>query len=217
MLFRDRTHAGRCLAAALADFRGNPSLLVLGLPRGGVVVAFSIDEAIRARLDVFLVRKLGVPGQEELAMGAIADGNVLVKNQSVLASADISQAAFDVVLRRERAELARREAAYRSDRLPPEIAGRSIVLVDDGLATGATMRAAIEGVRLQRPAQIAVAVPVAAASVCEPLQNMVEDFICLETPEPFFGVGQWYQHFRQISDEEVRQLLDEASRRLPAA
>ncbi len=214
MIFRDRTDAGRRLAARLVDYRNETNLLILGLPRGGVIVAFEVAEALHAALDVFVVRKLGVPGREELAMGAIASGNVLVKNRSVLATGDIAEATFDVVVQREREELARSEVAYRGDRAPPAIPGRLVILVDDGLATGATMQAAIEGVRMQQPARIAVAVPVAAPSTCERLRGMVEEFVCLETPERFLGVSQWYKDFRQIGDEEVRQLLEEAQERL---
>jgi putative phosphoribosyl transferase len=214
MIFQDRTDAGRRLAARMADYLNEPNVLILGLPRGGVIVAFEVAEALHAPLDVFVVRKLGVPGREELAMGAIASGNVLVENRSVLAAANIPKSAFDSVVEQEREELTRREVMYRGRQAPPMILGRSVILVDDGLATGATMQAAIEGVRMQRPARIIVAVPVAAPSTCEKLRGMVEDFICLETPVRFFGVGQWYKDFRQISDEEVYQLLEAANRRL---
>jgi putative phosphoribosyl transferase len=214
MIFRDRTDAGRRLAARMSDYLNEPDVLILGLPRGGVIVAFEVADALHAPLDVFVVRKLGVPGREELAMGAIASGNVLVKNRSVLAAVDIAKAVFDLVVQREREELMRREVAYRGNRALPAILGRSVVLVDDGLATGATMQAAIKGVRMRRPARIIVAVPVAAPSTCDKLREMVEDFICLETPERFVGVGQWYKDFRQIGDEEVHQLLEEANQRL---
>ena len=216
VVFQDRAEAGQRLAARMADYRGAPDLLILGLPRGGVVVAFEIAEALHAPLDVFVVRKLGVPGQEELAMGAIATGNVLVKNRAVLDALSFSENVLQTVIQREREELTRREAAYRGDRAPPTVSGRPVILVDDGLATGATMQAAIEGVRMLQPARIIVAVPVAAPSVCERLRPMIEDFVCLETPEPFWGVSQWYQDFRQTSDEEVRELLEKASQRLSA-
>ena len=211
VVFQDRTEAGQSLAARMADYRSEPNVLILGLPGGGVVVAFEIAEALHAPLDVFVVRKLGVPGREELAMGAIASGNVLVKNRAVLDAVDISESLFEAVVEREREELARREFVYRGDRTPPAIAGRSVILVDDGLATGATMQAAIEGVRMQQPARIIVAVPVAAPPIYERLRRMVDDFVCLERPEPFLGVSQWYKDFRQTSDEEVRHLLEEAN------
>jgi putative phosphoribosyl transferase len=216
MMFQDRCDAGRCLAARLAEYRGAPNLLLLGLPRGGVVVAFQIAAVLHVPFDVLVVRKLGVPGREELAMGAIANGNVVVRNPSVLEAADISDSVFQEVVERERAELARREIIYREHRPLPAIHDRSVILVDDGLATGATMQAAIEAVRMQQPASLVVAVPVAALSTCKTLRPMVDDLVCLATPRRFVGVGQWYRDFGQTTDEEVRQLLDEANQRLMA-
>jgi putative phosphoribosyl transferase len=213
MVFQDRTDAGRRLATRMAGYRSEPNLLILGLPRGGVAVAFEIAKALHAPLDIFVVRKLGVPGQEELAMGAIASGNVLVRNLSVLDALHISESVFRAVVERERDELKRREVVYRGHRAPPAISGRSIIVVDDGLATGATMQAAIEGVRTQKPARIVVAVPVAAPCTYEKLRGMVDDFIWLATPERFYGVSQLYKDFSETSDEEVHQLLEEAQER----
>jgi predicted phosphoribosyltransferase len=211
MIFRDRNDAGRQLTARLGSYYEVPNLLVLGLPRGGVVVAFEVAQSLHALLDVFVVRKLGVPGHEELAMGAIASGGVVVLNESVLGSLDIPDDVLQQVIARAREELLRRENAYRNHRPPPEIRNRTVILVDDGLATGASMQAAVEGLRLQQPAQIVVAVPVAAPSTYEKLRPMVDDLVCVATPEPFYGVGQWYEDFRQTTDEEVRQLLEQAN------
>lgn len=208
MHFSDRAHAGRVLATALSHYAGLPNLLVLGLPRGGVVVAFEVAEALHAPLDTLVVRKLGVPGHEELAMGAIATGEIVVVNQNVVESLEIPDEVFQAVVARQREELARREAVYRRDRPPPQIRGRSVIVVDDGLATGATMHAAVEALRTQQPERILVAVPVAAVSTYRSLLPEVDDLVCLATPEPFYGVGQWYDDFSQTSDEEVRELLE---------
>ncbi len=196
--------------------RDGLDLLLLGLARGGVAVAFEVAVALHARLDVLVVRKLGVPGRKELAMGAIAPGNVVVKNPSVLAASDISDEMFQAAVDGQRAVLAQNEAAYRGPRPAMIIQNRLVVLIDDGLATGASMQAAVEAVRVQEAARVEVAVPVAAREACRKLRPLVDDLICLETPEPFFGVGQWYDDFRQISDEEVRQLLEPAEQRLMA-
>ena len=210
MIFRDHTDAGRRLASRLGEYAGRPGLLVLALPRGGVPVAFEVALSLGAPLDVFLVRKLGVPGHEELAMGAIATGGVRVVNEAVVRELGISGEVIDAVAARERAELERRALAYRGERPAPEVLGRTVFLVDDGLATGSTMRAAALAVRRQGPARVVVAVPVAARATCDELRAEVEDIVCAATPEPFFGVGRWYQDFSQTTDEEVRELLARA-------
>ncbi len=210
-LFRDRFHAGQALAAALESSAGRPDLLVLALPRGGVPVAYEVARALPAPLDVFLVRKLGVPGHEELAMGAIASGGVRVVNDDVVSMLGIPEAALEAAAERERGELRRREAAYRDDRPPPEVRGRTLILVDDGLATGSTMRAAARAVRALGPASVTVAVPVAAAEVCQELRREVDRVVCLATPEPFQAVGLWYADFSETSDAEVRELLARAA------
>jgi len=210
LIFRDHTDAGRRLASRLGEYAGRPGLLVLALPRGGVPVAFEVALSLGAPLDVFLVRKLGVPGHEELAMGAIATGGVRVVNEAVVRELGISGEVIDAVAARERAELERRALAYRGERPAPEVLGRTVFLVDDGLATGSTMRAAALAVRRQGPARVVVAVPVAARATCDELRAEVEDIVCAATPEPFFGVGRWYQDFSQTTDEEVRELLARA-------
>ena len=186
---------------------------MLALPRGGLPVAFEVARALRTPLGVFLVRKLGVPGDEELAMGAIAAGGVCVVNEAVVRELGIGSEAFEEVAARERTELERRERAYLGD-VPaaPEARGRTVILVDDGLATGSTMRAAAEAVRRQGPERVVVAVPVAARETCEELRAEVDEVVCAETPEPFRGVGRWYQDFSQTTDEEVRELLAKARR-----
>jgi putative phosphoribosyl transferase len=209
--FRDRTEAGRVLASCLAAYAGRPDVVVLALPRGGVPVAYEVARALRAPLDVFLVRKLGVPGREELAMGAIASGGVCVLNADVLRMLSIPPRVVDAVAARERRELARREQAYRDGRPPPEVRDRTVVLVDDGLATGSTMRAAITALRQEQPRRSVVAVPVASPDTCRELRREVDELVCAETPEPFFGVGWWYQNFRQTTDEEVHDLLSKAN------
>jgi len=214
MVFQNRTEAGQRLAARMTKYRDESNLLVLGLPRGGVVVAAEVATVLHAPLDVFLVRKLGVPGQEELAMGAIASGRVLVKNLSVIKAADIPARVFEAVVAREWKELRRRERVYRGYRARSAIDGRAVIVVDDGLATGATMRAAIKGLRRQLPARIIVAVPVGAVRTCDKLRRRVDDLVCLKKPVTFCGVGQWYGDFCETSDEEVRRLLEEANRRL---
>jgi predicted phosphoribosyltransferase len=214
-LFRDRRDAGRHLALLLMAYANRPDLLVLALPRGGVPVAFEVARALHAPLDLFLVRKLGVPGHEELAMGAIASGGVRVLNDEVIRMSGVTPDAIDLVTRVEQQELARREAAYRGTRPPPDVRGRIVVLIDDGLATGSTMRAAVKAIRQQGPARVIVAAPTAAAETCEELRAEVDEIICARTPEPFFGVGLWYEDFSQTSDEEVRQLLAEAQQGRP--
>jgi predicted phosphoribosyltransferase len=211
MLFRDRLEAGRRLAERLSDYAGKPDVVVLALPRGGVPVAAEVARALDAPLDIFLVRKLGLPGQEELAMGAIASGGSQVLNTSLLRRLHVPPETVDAVAMQERRELDRRERAYRGAHAPPSVRGRTVILVDDGLATGASMHAAVAALRAQEPARIVVAVPVGAPSTCEDLRRLADDVVCAETPEPFAAVGQWYDDFSQTSDEEVRQLL-EASR-----
>jgi predicted phosphoribosyltransferase len=211
--FRDRTDAGQTLARMLDAYAGRDDVLVLGLPRGGVPVAYEIATALRAPLDVFVVRKLGVPGQEELALGAIATGGVLVLNEEVLDALGISRSDVDAVAGREAAELERRDRLYRGERAAPAMAGRVVILVDDGLATGATMRAAVAAVRTQGPARVVVAVPTAAPETCEELRAEVDEVVCATTPEPFHAVGLWYEDFSQTSDEEVRALLEDAAGR----
>jgi predicted phosphoribosyltransferase len=210
-LFQDRFDAGRKLASMLGNYRARPDVVVLALPRGGVPVAFEVAKALYAPLDVFLVRKLGVPGHEELAMGAIASGGVLVLNEAVVEALEIPRSVIDAVAKRERQELARREQAYRAGRPMPDLRDKTVILVDDGLATGATMAAAVSGVRAQGAAKIVVAVPTAAPETCEAFEGYVDAIICAETPQPFFGVGMWYANFEQTSDEEVRTLLARAA------
>jgi predicted phosphoribosyltransferase len=191
-------------------------VLVLALPRGGVPVAFEVARALRAPLDLFLVRKLGVPGQEELAMGAIATGGVRVLNDEVVRVLGIPEEAIEDVTREELMELQRRERAYRGDKPSPDVRDRTVILVDDGLATGSTMRAAVAALRQQNAGRLVVAVPVGAPSTCEELAPEVDDIVCAITPEPFQAVGLWYQDFSQTSDEEVGKLLAEANRVQPA-
>ncbi|MBV8506632.1 MAG: phosphoribosyltransferase [Alphaproteobacteria bacterium] len=205
--YRNRTDAGRQLAEKLAVYANRPDVLVLALPRGGVPVGFEVARALGAPLDVFLVRKLGVPGHEELAMGAVATGGVRVLNDEIVSGLGISEHEIDAAVARELQELARRERLYRGDRTPPDLAGRTVILVDDGLATGATMRAAVAASRQQRPARIVVAVPTASPDTGEALKAEADGVVCAITPEPFFAVGQWYEDFRQTTDDEVRDLL----------
>ncbi len=210
--FRDRDEAGRALAARLGPFTGQPNVLVLALPRGGVPVAFEVARALHAPLDVFLVRKLGVPGREELAMGAIASGGVRLLNEEVVRGLQIDPATIDRVAAEEQAELERRAVAYRDGRPAPDPSGQTVILIDDGLATGASMRAAVTALRRLHPARIVVAVPVAAPSACDEFAGLVDQVVCALTPEPFFAVGYWYEDFSQTTDDEVRQLLARADR-----
>jgi putative phosphoribosyl transferase len=211
-LYRDRRDAGRVLAAVLAErYAGRRDVIILALPRGGVPVAYEVAARLDAPLDVFLVRKLGVPGHEELAMGAIATGGVIVLNEEVV-SAGIPRSAIDAVAAAEGKELSRRERLYRGTRPPLDVSGRVAILVDDGLATGSTMRAAVAGLSRRGPARIAVAVPIAAQSTCEELASEVDEVVCAATPEPFHAVGLWYADFSQTTDEEVRELLERAAR-----
>ena len=206
-LFRDRRDAGRLLAEKLAAYANRPDALVLALPRGGVPVAYEVARALGAPLDVFVVRKLGVPGYEELAMGAVATGGVRVLNDQLVERLGIPEQMIDAVAARELQELARRERRYRGGRPPPDVRGRTVILVDDGLATGATMHAAIEALRQQKPTRIVVAVPTASPETCEEMKTKADDVICAITPAPFQAVGRWYQDFSQTTDEEVEALL----------
>ncbi len=206
-LFRDRREAGRVLADKLASYANRPDVIMLALPRGGVPVAYEVARRLVAPLDVFVVRKLGVPGYEELAMGAVATGGVRVLNDQLVEQLGIPDQMIDAVAARERQELARRERLYRGNRPPPDIRGRTVILVDDGLATGATMYAAIEALRKQNPARIVVAVPTASPETCEEMKAKADDLICAITPDPFQAVGRWYQDFSQTTDEEVADLL----------
>jgi predicted phosphoribosyltransferase len=211
MLFQDRFDAGRQLAARLMDYADRPDVVVLALPRGGVPVAFEVARALHAPLDVFLVRKLGLPGHEELAMGAIASGGVRVLNEDVVRTLQIPEEVIDQVAAEEKRELTRRERAYRDDRPAPEVRDWVVILVDDGLATGSTMRAAVRALRQRGPSRIVVAVPVAAPDTCAALRDEVDDIVCARTPEPFYAVGAWYDVFSQTTDAEVRELLARAA------
>ena len=207
MQFRDRREAGQVLAQRLSNYSQRPGIVVLALPRGGVPVGHEVARALQAPLDVFVVRKLGVPGQEELAMGAIASGGVRVLNGNVVEGLGISDAAIESVATRELRELERRENLYRGERPAPEIQGRVLILVDDGIATGSTMRAAVMALRQLEPARIVVAAPVVALSTARELRKEVDELVTVMTPASFTAVGQWYEDFSQTTDEEVRELL----------
>jgi len=211
MLFRDRTDAGRQLTAQLAEYADRPDVLILALPRGGVPVAYEVARALHAPLDIFLVRKLGVPGHEELAMGAIASGGIHVLNEDVVRALRIPGEVIDAIAAEEQQELKRRERAYRGDRPTPQVRGKTVILIDDGLATGSTMRAAVAALRQQGPARIVVAVPVGAPETCAEFQEEADESICARTPEPFHAVGLWYGDFSQTTDEEVHDLLERAA------
>ncbi len=211
-LFRDRTDAGLSLAKELTAYANRPDVLVLGLPRGGVPVAYEVARALRAPLDIILVRKLGVPGEQELAMGAIASGGVRVLNEDVVRMLGIPAHVIDAVAAKEQRELSRRERLYRGDHPAPVIQGKTVILVDDGIATGATVRAAIALVRQQQPAAVVVATPVAPASTCAELRPTVDALICVLTPEDFLAIGFWYESFPQTTDDEIRLLLSYAWR-----
>ena len=210
MLFRDRAEAGAFLARKLAAHAGRQDTVVLALPRGGAPVAFEVAKSLNVPLDVFIVRKLGVPGQEELAMGATATGKVRVLNQHIITALGISKEVVDSVIAKEERELERREELYRGDRPPCQIEGKTVILVDDGLATGSTMRAAVLALRRRKLARIIAAVPVAAVSTCEEFKDEVDEIVCATTPKPFYAVGQWYENFSQTTDAEVQELLRRA-------
>jgi putative phosphoribosyl transferase len=213
MKYQDRIEAGQQLAAKLMAYANRPDVLVLGLARGGVPVAFEVAEALGVPLDVFVVRKLGVPGYEELAMGAIASGGVRVLNEDVMHQLDIVPEFIQTVAAHEQRILEYREHFYRDEQPAPEVQGRTVILVDDGLATGATMRAAVAALRQRQPARLVIAVPVAASSTCEELRAVVDEVVCAATPKPFQAVGLWYEDFSATSDAEVRDLLARASQR----
>ncbi len=211
MIFQDRSDAGRALAARLAQYAGRSDVLVLALPRGGVPVGYEIAQALHLALDLFVVRKLGTPGQPELAMGAVASGGVLVINRDVVEALGIPDSMVREAAVAEQQELERRERQYRGERPPIDARGRTVILVDDGLATGSTMRAAAAALLRMGAARIVVAVPVAAPPTCEQLRAEVDELICADTPEPFLAVGQWYRDFSQTTDDEVRELLERAA------
>ena len=210
--FRDRIEAGRLLGEELRQrgYAGGTDVIVLALPRGGVPVGYEVAKALHAPLDVFIVRKVGVPGHEELAMGAIASGGVKVVNEDVLDMLRLPRAMFEAAARKELLEVQRREREYRGDRPRPDLKDKTVILVDDGLATGSTMLAAVRAVALMGAERIVVAVPVAAAETCDAFRSEVDDVICAITPQPFHAVGIWYENFEQTSDEEVRELLEKA-------
>jgi putative phosphoribosyl transferase len=208
--FQDRFEAGRLLATKLEAYANREDVWVLALPRGGVPVAFEVAKALHAPLDVFLVRKLGVPGHEELAMGAIASGGVMVRNDEVITGLGVPTYVIDTVVAQEQQELQRREHLYRGDQPFPDLQDCTAILVDDGLATGASMRAAVAALRQHQPAHSVVAVPIAAPATCKALQAEVDEIVCARTPEPFYAVGLWYEDFSQTTDDEVRALLAQA-------
>jgi len=213
--FRDRYDAGIQLAGKLAGYAGDPRVIVLGLPRGGVPVAYEVARALRVPLDVFVVRKLGVPGHRELAMGAIASGGVRVLNREVVDMLHISGAIIDAVAAQELSEVERQQRDYRGNVSLPSLAGRTVIVVDDGLATGSTMRAAVKALRQSGPARIVVAAPVAAADTCRSLASEADEVVCVNVPESFHAVSMWYDEFSQTSDEEVRRLLQAAGQAAP--
>jgi putative phosphoribosyl transferase len=211
-LFRDRTEAGRLLAGKLGKYANRAGVSILALPRGGVPVGFEVAKSLDAPLDIFVVRKLGLPGDEELAMGAIASGNVRVLNDEVVRSFGVSNSVVDAVAEKEEIELRRRERLYRGDTPGPDVAGKTILLVDDGIATGSTMRAAVAALRRQGPSRIVVAVP-APPGTCKELQAEADEVVSVITPENFYAVGQWYEIFDQTTDREVRELYERSKHR----
>lgn len=214
-LFNDRADAGKKLAKKLSEYANRSDVIILALPRGGVPVAFEVAKELNVKMDVFIVRKLGVPGNEELAMGAIASDNIRVLNEDVIRSFQIPQSVIDEVAVNELRELERRERLYRGNRPKPDISGSTVILIDDGLATGATMRAAAAAVKTKNPAKIVIAVPTAASDTCSAFENEVDKTICVATPEPFYGVGAWYEDFSQTTDKEVCELLNKAAKIKP--
>ena len=212
MIFANRTEAGQELALRLRKYANRDDVIVLGAPRGGVPVAFEVATELKTPLDVFVLRKLGVPGREELAFGAIASGGVRILNRDIIEGLGITGLDIERVTRVEKQELERRERAYRGGKPPLDVHGMTVILVDDGIATGSTMKAAIRALRQMKPVWIVTAVPVAPPSTCNQLQSEADEFVCLEMPRPFHGVGQFYSDFSQVSDEEVKELLVNASR-----
>ncbi len=208
--FVDRENAGRALAHKLLKYKGIPDLLIIGLPRGGVVVAFEVARALQAQMDVFIVRKLGAPYQPELAMGAVAEGGILLLNDAVVKYLSISKEFIDQTAKEQMVELERRQKLYRGDREMTKIAGRTVIVVDDGLATGATMKVAVRALKRKEPSKLVIAVPLGAFSTCSELKKEADELICLMTPEPFSAVGSWYENFEQTTDQQVRELLQKA-------
>jgi predicted phosphoribosyltransferase len=211
-LCKDRRDAGRKLAEKLSAYADQPDVIVLALPRGGVPVAYEVSMALNAPMDIFLVRKLGLPGHEELAIGAIASGGTRVLNEEIVHTLGVNRNVIDMVARQEQQELERREQKYRGDRPPIEVKGKTVILIDDGLATGASMRAAVAGLRTRNPARLVAAVPTAAPETCQAFESEVDEMICATTPQPFYGVSRWYKDFSQTTDLKVRLLLQEANR-----
>jgi len=214
MIFANRTEAGQKLALRLRKYANRDDVIVLAAPRGGVPTAFEVATNLKVPLDVFVLRKLGVPGHEELAFGAIASGGVRVLDRSTVEGLGVTGLDIERVTRAEERELERRERAYRDGRPLLDVRGMTVILIDDGIATGSSMRAAIRALRQMKPARIVIAVPVAPPSACNRLRVEVDELVCLEMPEPFYGVGRFYDDFSQVSDEEVKELLDSASRQL---
>lgn len=215
--FENREEAGQRLAHMLEVYRNDPNAIVLGLPRGGIPVAYEVARELDLPLDVFVVRKLGFPGHQELAMGAVASGGIRVLTRELIDLYGVSASTLDSITEAETVELQRREKEYRRDEPPLDVAGRTVLLVDDGLATGSTMKAAVRALRRREPERIVVAVPIAASAAREDLAREADEVVCVEIPEPFYSVGQWYVNFFQTSDEEVRWFLNEAKRRREAA
>ena len=215
--FRDRADAGRRLAAELRRYTDRTDVIVLALPRGGVPVGYEVASALHVPLDVFVVRKLGLPWQEELAMGALASGGVRILDEDLIRAARVSEEDIQQVTAAEQVELARREQLYRGDRRFPDLSGKTVILVDDGLATGSTMRAAVAALRLEHPARVIVAVPLASPETCDAFLDVADDIVCAETPEPFHAVGLWYDDFSQTTDSEVHELLERAREQLARA
>ncbi|HEX4749015.1 MAG TPA: phosphoribosyltransferase [Bryobacteraceae bacterium] len=215
-IFRNRVDAGKKLAKHVADRLHEPDILVLGLPRGGVPVASEVARVLHAELDVFLVRKLGLPGQEELAIGAIASGGVRVLNESVIEELQLAPKLIEHIAKREEQELKRREQLYRNGRPARPVHGRAVMLVDDGLATGASLKAAARAIRLQGPRRVIAAVPVAAKETCDEFRTEIDEMICAYTPQPFLAVGMWYEDFSQTTDEEVQRILEQAVAQHPS-
>jgi putative phosphoribosyl transferase len=214
MRFTDRRNAGRVLARKLSAYAGHTDVIVLALPRGGVPVGYEVALALHTPLDIFIVRKLGLPGREELAIGAIASGGIRVLNNDIIRVLNVPEEVINIVARNELQELQRRERDYRGESPAPDVRDRKVILIDDGLATGASMRAAVTGVRAQHPARIIIAVPAASPEMCDAFEFEVDEMVCGMTPEPFYGLSRWYEDFSQTTDEEVRMFLKEANHQL---